>query len=194
MLSDHPWAVGLPLWLRWWRICLQCRKPEFDPWIGKIPLEKGMATHSSILAWKIPWTEEPSGLQFTGSQRVRHDWATNTRTIQCTFKNVFLCSQSIVTCISWLIAGKGDFHLSACSVYSSVNILYQNKEFAAVYYHIQTESSWTGIFRVNITWQNIFDCETFASEKQKNLPPKKNLVLASHKNQLEKKMQQSESK
>ena len=38
-------------------------------------LEKEMATHSSILAWRIPWTEEPSGLQSTGSQRVRHDWA-----------------------------------------------------------------------------------------------------------------------
>ena len=38
------------------------------------PLEKGMATHSSILAWKIPWTEEPVGLQSLGSQRVWHDW------------------------------------------------------------------------------------------------------------------------
>ena len=37
------------------------------------PLEKGMATHSSILAWKIPWTEEPVRLQSMGSQRVRHD-------------------------------------------------------------------------------------------------------------------------
>ena len=37
------------------------------------PLEKGMATHSSILAWRIPWTEEPSRLQFVGSQRVGHD-------------------------------------------------------------------------------------------------------------------------
>ena len=36
-------------------------------------LEKEMATHSSILAWKIPWTEEPGRLQFMGSQRVRHD-------------------------------------------------------------------------------------------------------------------------
>ena len=35
------------------------------------PLEKEMATHSSILAWRIPWTEEPGGLQFMGSQRVR---------------------------------------------------------------------------------------------------------------------------
>ena len=37
------------------------------------PLEKKMATHSSTLAWKIPWMEEPGRLQFMGSQRVRHD-------------------------------------------------------------------------------------------------------------------------
>ena len=37
------------------------------------PLEKEMATHSSILAWRIPWTEEPGGLQSMGSQRVGHD-------------------------------------------------------------------------------------------------------------------------
>ena len=44
------------------------------------PLEKEMATHSSsILAWRIPRMEEPGGLQSTGSQRVGHDWATNTR-------------------------------------------------------------------------------------------------------------------
>ena len=42
--------------------------------LGQIVLlEKEMATHSSILAWEIPWTEEPGGLQSTGSQRVRHD-------------------------------------------------------------------------------------------------------------------------
>ena len=39
----------------------------------KDPLEKGMAIHSSILAWRIPWTEEPGRLQSIGSQRVRHD-------------------------------------------------------------------------------------------------------------------------
>ena len=37
------------------------------------PLEKGMATHSIILAWRIPWTEEPGGLQSTGSQSIRHN-------------------------------------------------------------------------------------------------------------------------
>ena len=49
--------------------------PEF----GRSP-EKGMATHSSILAWTIPWTEEPGGLPSTGSQRVRQDQATDTLT------------------------------------------------------------------------------------------------------------------
>ena len=41
------------------------------------PLEKELATHSRTLAWKIPWMEEPGGLQSMGSQRVRHDWATS---------------------------------------------------------------------------------------------------------------------
>jgi len=46
--------------------------PGSIPGLGR-SLEEGMATHSSILAWRIPWTEEPGGLQSTGSQRVRHD-------------------------------------------------------------------------------------------------------------------------
>ena len=50
-------------------------------------LEKEMATHSSILAWRIPWTEEPGRLQSMGSQRVQHDWATSLslfhRTMSC---------------------------------------------------------------------------------------------------------------
>ena len=41
------------------------------------PLEKGTVAHSSILAWRIPWTEEPGGLESKGSQRVGHDRATN---------------------------------------------------------------------------------------------------------------------
>ena len=42
------------------------------------PLEKEMATHSSVLAWRIPWTEEPGSVQSMGSQRVRHDGTTKT--------------------------------------------------------------------------------------------------------------------
>ena len=51
--------------------------PIWETWVRSLrredPLEKEMATHSSILAWRIPWTEEPRRLQSTGSQRVGHD-------------------------------------------------------------------------------------------------------------------------
>ena len=43
-------------------------------------LEKGMPTHSSIIVWEIPWTEEPGRLQSVGSQNVRHNWATDKHT------------------------------------------------------------------------------------------------------------------
>ena len=42
------------------------QETQFDLWVRKIPLEEGMATPSIILAWRIPWTEEPGGLQSTG--------------------------------------------------------------------------------------------------------------------------------
>ena len=48
----------------------ESRVPTLGP---EDPLEEGMATHSSILAWRIPWTEEPGELQTIGSQRARHD-------------------------------------------------------------------------------------------------------------------------
>ena len=52
-----------------------------ETWVRSVgqedSMEKEMATHSSILAWRTPWMEEPGRLQFTGSQRVGHDWATS---------------------------------------------------------------------------------------------------------------------
>ena len=54
----------------------QCQE-MLETWVqslgGEDPLEEGMATHSSSLAWRIPWTEEPGGLQSIGLQRVGHD-------------------------------------------------------------------------------------------------------------------------
>ena len=52
------------------------------------PLEKGKATHSSILAWRIPWAEEPGGLQSMGSQRIRHGWVTNSFFFSTTLNNI----------------------------------------------------------------------------------------------------------
>ena len=48
----------------------QCQRHGFDPWVGKIPWRRKKATGSSILAWEIPWTEEPGGLQSMGSQEL----------------------------------------------------------------------------------------------------------------------------
>ena len=53
---------------------------DAGPWVRKDPLEEEMATHFSIFAWRIPRTEEPGGLQSTGSQRVWHDWSDLERT------------------------------------------------------------------------------------------------------------------
>ena len=65
-------SLGKCLFRSFARIQLLKRVPQ------EVPLEKELATHYSFLAWRISWTEEPSGLESMGSQRVRHDWATNT--------------------------------------------------------------------------------------------------------------------
>ena len=60
----------LPPWLSGKEPTCQCRRHGFQPWVQKIPLEKEMATHSNIVAWDIPWTKEPGGLQSIGLERV----------------------------------------------------------------------------------------------------------------------------
>ena len=71
---DRFW-IGLPCWFSWYRIHLQCRRRGFNPLIRKA-LQKEMVTHSGILAWGIPRTEEPGGLKSMGSQRAGHGWVT----------------------------------------------------------------------------------------------------------------------
>ena len=60
---------------------VKCLPTMWETWVQSLgqedPLEKEMATHSSILAWRIPWLEEPVRLQSMGSQRIRHDSATS---------------------------------------------------------------------------------------------------------------------
>jgi len=65
--------MGLPWWLRQLINSPAMQETQVQLQGQEDPLEKGMTTHSSILAWKIPWTEEPGGLQSTGSQRVGHN-------------------------------------------------------------------------------------------------------------------------
>ena len=67
------------------------------------PQEKGMVTHSSILTWRIPWTEESGGPQSMGSQRVRHNWATNTHTHTHIYTHIRIGGQMSQGCGQWLI-------------------------------------------------------------------------------------------
>ena len=61
----------------WTQVCIKflflLQETQVPPVVWEDSLEEAVATHSSILAWRIPWTEEPDGLQFLGSERVRHD-------------------------------------------------------------------------------------------------------------------------
>ena len=91
----------------------QCRRCGFDSPGGEDPLEKEMTTHSSILAWTIPWTEEPGGLLSMESQRVGHNWETNTFTFTC-FKGLNIHDFSAIslsllglrgTVIPWVYQG-----------------------------------------------------------------------------------------
>ena len=62
---------------------LTCKKMDLISGSGTIPMEKEMATHSSILAWRIPWTEEPGELQPMGLQTEGHDWMTSLSLLTC---------------------------------------------------------------------------------------------------------------
>ena len=71
-----------------WTVATSSSVPGFLGW--KDPLEKEMATHYSIFAWRIPWREEPDRLQSMGLQRVGHDWATNIFTFTFTLEWVVI--------------------------------------------------------------------------------------------------------
>ena len=71
------------------------------------PLEKEMATHSSTLAWRIPWTEEPGRLQSMGSQRVGHDWATSPSVLTAVLDSEFYKQGSFLVELTYLMRGSG---------------------------------------------------------------------------------------
>ena len=74
-LSKNQGKVGLPRCHSGKESTCQCRRHGFNPWVQEDALEKEMATCSGILAWRIPWTEEPSELQSMWLPRVGCDWA-----------------------------------------------------------------------------------------------------------------------
>ena len=90
--------IVFPWWSIQQRSCLRRQRGGCDPWVGEDPLEKKMATCSSILVWKIPWTEKLGGLQSMGLQKLRHDWSTeHTHTHWHTSSSTSLWRQSVST-------------------------------------------------------------------------------------------------
>ena len=102
---------------QWWRIHLPAQETQemrVQSLGQEDPLEQEMATHSSTLAWKIPWTEEFGGLQSLGSQRVGHDWAyTYTHVKNISFRNrkVDLYHLNIKDCT---LETSGFIHVTVC--------------------------------------------------------------------------------
>ena len=110
LLVLYPWegtGYRLPYsWASWVAQMLKNPPATQETWVWSLgwedPLEKGMATHSSILAWRIPWTEEPGGLQSMGSQRVRYNWAMNhsckvhNTTLQYTYTTVMWSTHTVL--------------------------------------------------------------------------------------------------
>ena len=81
-----PMFMGLPWWFSGKEFVWQCGDKGSIPQSGRC-LEKEKETHSDILAWEFPWTEEPGGLQYMGSQRFRHDLGSKQQSM---FISVFL--------------------------------------------------------------------------------------------------------
>ena len=127
-MSGSRW-VNTPLWIyRSLRVfpggnsgkepTCQCRRHKrcgFDPWGREDPLEVGIETHSSILAWRTPWTEKPSRLQFIEKQRVRH----NRSDLACRSLRSLLYSSHrrtiIATSSSFLLLLLGPYHFCRLS-------------------------------------------------------------------------------
>ena len=78
------------------------------------PLKKRMAIHSSVLPWRIPWTEEPSGLWSMGSQRVRHDWA---------WAHLFICLCQVLVATCRIFFFNCDVRTLSCSVQTQFSAL-----------------------------------------------------------------------
>ena len=73
--GEERWVNKTNTFLLWIQTCLGLKSPQYL--MLSLYMEKAMAPHSSTLAWKIPWTEEPGRLQSMGSWRVGHNWATS---------------------------------------------------------------------------------------------------------------------
>ena len=90
LFKEINWNTGACLEAQMVKSMLAMRQIQGRSWVGKIPCRRKWQTYSSILVWKIPWIEEPGRLPSLGSQRVGHDWATNTFTFHWNSNSSYL--------------------------------------------------------------------------------------------------------
>ena len=115
----------------------------------KDPPEKGMATHSSILAWRIPWTEEPDGLWSIGSQRVGHNWSDLAATAAKSNHPVF-----------WGYSLLLRYPYSICGVYFSLNksTSYLSLCLSLNSFCDETSRTWASLRLKPGVWSQLEDC------------------------------------
>ena len=101
----HSSIHGLPWWLRWYRVHLQCGRSGFDPCIGKISWRRAWQPTSVLLPRESPWTEKPGRLQSMGSQRVGYSWANKHSAyikwemITTIFLSLLICTLCVYVCM-----------------------------------------------------------------------------------------------
>ena len=124
--------------------------------------EKAMAPHSSTLAWKIPWTEEPGRLQSTGSLRVRHDWATSLSLFTFHFHALEKEMATHSSVLAWRIPGTGEpsglpYMGSHRVGHDWSDLAFSTVSFCVI--HIKTTIKWINIcdyyvFMINSLWNH----------------------------------------
>ena len=88
--ATHSSVLGLPWWLRWQRICLQCGRPGLDPWVGKIPLRRAWQPTPAFKPGESHGQKNLVGyIQSVGLQRVGHEWAAKHSTAVFTLQDTF---------------------------------------------------------------------------------------------------------
>ena len=124
------------------------------------PLEKWMATYSSISAWRIPWTVEPGSLQSMRSQRVGHSWEANTlgwlwtdksevKIINLTFVNILVCAQSCLTLCNPMDCsppGSSVHEISQAGILEQVAISYSSGSFQS------RDQTWVLMYVIKHSW------------------------------------------
>ena len=134
-----------------------------ETWVWSLgwedPLEKEMVTHSSILAWRIPWTENPGGLQSMGSQRVGHSWATSPRGFLVgTMGKESACNSGHRQMQVWSLGSPGKWHENSFQYSCLENPMDIGSWWATVH---RVTKGWGWLKRLNTVTHDCLECLPF---------------------------------